>query len=96
MVHQDFIPISQLCDHYTVEVSFFKKLHEEGLLEITQFEKTECLHQDTLHSFERIMRIHRDLHVNVEGIDVVMNLLEKVEQLNKELYQVKSRLGLYE
>lgn len=96
MAKKEFIPISQLCDHYMVEVSFFKKLHDVGLVEITRFEKTECLHEDNLDNFERIMRIHRDLHVNVEGIDVVMNLLEKVEQLNRELYLVKSRLGLYE
>lgn len=96
MAQQDFIPISQLCDHYTVEVSFFRKLHEVGLVEITYLEKTECLHQDTLRNFEKIMRIHRDLHVNVEGIDIVLNLLEKVERLNNELHQVKSRLCLYE
>lgn len=96
MAQQDFIPISQLCDHYTVEFSFFKRLHEVGLVEIIHVEKTECLHQDTLNTFEKVMRIHRDLHVNIEGIDVVMNLLEKVEQLNSELLAVKSRLGLYE
>jgi hypothetical protein len=91
-----FIPITQLCDHYTMEISFFKRLHNEGLIELITIEETTCLHQDKLHTFEKIVRIHNDLHVNIEGIDVVLNLLEKVDTLNNELLQTKSRLSLYE
>lgn len=96
MANQDFIPISTLCDHYTIEVSFFKQLHDVGLVEILYVEKTECMHKNTLQTFEKIVRIHRDLQVNIEGIDVVLNLLEKVESLNHELQETKTRLGLYE
>ncbi len=96
MDNKDFIPITQLCDHYTIEMSFFKRLHNEGLIELTTIEKTTCLHQDKLHAFEKIVRIHNDLHINIEGIDVVFNLLEKVDDLNNELLQTKSRLSLYE
>lgn len=96
MDKKKFIPINQLCDCYTVETSFFKKLHEEGLIELITVEQSTCVHQDSLTTFEKIMRIHNDLHVNIEGIDVVMNLLEKVEDLNHELQQLKNRLKLYE
>ncbi|GGZ80640.1 chaperone modulator CbpM [Algibacter mikhailovii] len=96
MADNDFIPISTLCNHYTIEVSFFKQLQDAGLVEIQYVEKTQCLHQNNLATFEKIIRIHKELQVNIEGIDVVLNLLERVEILNNELQLVKTRLGLYE
>tara|TARA_R110002072_G_scaffold171415_1_gene325099 strand:- start:460 stop:750 length:291 start_codon:yes stop_codon:yes gene_type:complete len=96
MINQEFIPIMQLCDHYLVEKSLFLKLHDAGLIEITTYEKKECLHQDRLYIFEKIIRIHKDLNINIEGIDAVLNLLERINRLDSELRQTKTRLSLYE
>ncbi|WP_027137564.1 chaperone modulator CbpM [Gaetbulibacter saemankumensis] len=96
MAIPEYIPIAKLSKHYTIEMAFFEKLHNEGLIELITIEKTTCLHQDYLHTFEKIMRIHNDLDINIEGIDVVLNLLNKVDELHNELHQLKSRLNLYE
>ena len=96
MSDQDFIPIIELCEHYRLEISFFNKLQDVGLIHVETIQTGNCLHQDELEVLEKIMRIHHDLHVNIEGIDVVLNLLEKVDDLNRELANVKSRLHLYE
>ncbi|KDN54518.1 hypothetical protein FEM21_22410 [Flavobacterium seoulense] len=40
--------------------------------------------------------MHQDLEVNIEGIDVVLNLLQKIDALQTELLQVRNRLLLYE
>ncbi len=93
---KDFIPVIQLCEQYSVEVSFFHELHEVGLIEIRPIENTPSLHQDALNSIEKIIRIHRELHVNPEGIDVVINLLEKVDHLKNELLKAHNRLRRYE
>ena len=43
-----------------------------------------------------MIRIHRELNVNIEGIDVVFNLLNKVDVLQSEINAVRNRLRLYE
>ncbi len=43
-----------------------------------------------------MIRMHHDLEVNPEGIDVVFNLLQKIERLQKDLNTTKNRLRLYE
>ncbi len=43
-----------------------------------------------------MIRIHHQLKVNTEGIDVVFNLLQKVDDLRNELNTVRNRLRLYE
>ena len=40
--------------------------------------------------------MHQELDVNIEGIDVVFNLLQKIDDLQNELISVKNRLRLYE
>ena len=96
MEEKDFIPVIQLCSHYEVEVSFFNELSEVGLIDITTIEQTSCLHQDKIIDVEKMIRIHNELNVNIEGIDVVFNLLQKVDDLQSELNTVQNRLRLYE
>ena len=91
-----FIPLVELCSHYKVETSFFKELNEAGLIEITTIEKVSCLHQDNINDVEKMIRIHHELNVNIEGIDVVFNLLHKVDDLQSEINAVRNRLRLYE
>ncbi len=93
---KDFIPVIQLCSHYKVEISFFNELNEVGLIEITTIEQSLYIHQDEINDVEKMIRIHRELNVNTEGIDVVFNLLQKVDDLQNELNNVQNRLRLYE
>jgi hypothetical protein len=43
-----------------------------------------------------MIRMHQELDVNIEGIDVVFNLLQKIDGLQNELTALKNRLRLYE
>jgi chaperone modulatory protein CbpM len=91
-----FIPIETLCTHYEIEVSFFSSLSETGLIRLEILGQTRCLHEEHIPGLERMIRLHRELNLNTEGIDVVMNLLGKMDDLKEELEVTKSRLRLYE
>ena len=93
---ENLIPLTQLCLHYQVELSFFSSLYEIGLIEIEILEQSEYLHQDKIHDVEKMIRLYHELNVNPEGIDVVFNLLQKVEALQHELISVTNRLRVYE
>jgi len=93
---EKYIPVLHLCDLYQLEISFFKELNEEGLIELVSRQNSMYVHEEKLYKVERIIRIHRELNVNIQGIDVVLNLLEKVDTLQNEMYSMQSRLRLYE
>jgi len=96
MNEENFIPVNRLCANYEVERSFFSELDEFGLIEIHQVENTYCISEDGISVVEKIIRIHQDLNINLEGVDAVLNLLEKINDLQEELNSVKNRLRLYE
>jgi hypothetical protein len=93
---ENFIPLETLCTHYNVELSFFSNLNEIGLIEIQTVEQLQYVHQDSIYEIEKMIRMHQDLEVNLEGIDVVFNLLQKIDSLKQELVDVRNRLRLYE
>ena len=93
---ENLIPIPILCAHYEVEMSFFTNLNEMGLLEIKTIETSQYIDSDAVHEIEKMVRMHQELDVNIEGIDIVFNLLQKIDVLQNELTALKNRLRLYE
>lgn len=96
MNNDTYIPVKTICTHYKIETTFIQGLNDYGLIEITTIEQSPCIHQNHIKSLESMIRMHDDLRLNFEGIDTVLNLLEKIEMLQGELKSVRNRLGIYE
>ena len=96
MNENQLIPTTTLCLHYDIEISFVDALNKMGLIRIEIIEQDQFIHQDQISDLEKIVRLHNELNVNLEGIDVVFNLLEKEKELRNELNTLKNRLRLYE
>jgi hypothetical protein len=96
MKTDNLILLKTVSSHYEVELSFFNHLQDLGLIEIEIIEQSPYIHSDQMHNLERIIRMHNELDVNFEGIDVILNLLQKIEYLQKDLIASQNRLRLYE
>src|SRR5690606_7957558 len=93
---EDLVQVEQFCLYHAIEPSFIQSLGELGLVEIIVIESNLYIHQDHTGDLERILRLHNELGINMEGIDAIAHLLEKVRSLQEELRIVKNRLRLYE
>lgn len=96
MKTERYITIDQLCRHYELEISFFKKLEEYGLVEILSVKQQLCIPEEKTAEVEKIMRLNQDLGINIEGIDTILNLLSKIQRLQEDLRDARNRLRLYE
>ena len=96
MKNDDLLPVELLCTHYNIEVSFITSLTEFGLIEITKVEETNCLYKTQIKDLEKLIRLHYELDINMEGIDAISHLLRRVDNLHEELTALKNRLRLYE
>jgi len=90
------IPTQALCSHYNIEISFVDDLYKMGLIQIKIIEQNQFVHISQINDLEKIIRLHQELNMNLEGIDVVFNLLEKERKLRNELNILKNRLRIYE
>lgn len=96
MAENEYILTKTICVQYNLEPSFLDELQNVGLLQVITIEQDPCIHQESLNDLEKIIRLHQELNVNIEGIDVVFNLLKKVDALQNELSTLKNRLYFYE
>ncbi len=96
MASQELILIEKLCIHYQIEYSFFDALENIGLIKIETVDQNKCINQDKIGDLEKMIRLHTELNVNVEGIDIVFNLLKREMALTEEIKALKNRLSLYE
>ncbi|MFT6021733.1 MAG: hypothetical protein ACI9CQ_004543 [Saprospiraceae bacterium] len=90
------ISTQTLCSHYNIEISFVDALNKMGLIQIQIIEQNQFVHHDQISDLEKIIRLHNELNMNLEGIDVVFNLLKKERKLRNKLNVLNNRLKLYE
>lgn len=81
---RELIPASELCLHYQVEMTFIHSLQEYGLLETVVQEEAVYVPASSLCALEKIMRLHFELNINFEGIDVILHLLERLQDTKHE------------
>ena len=92
MIKENYILIDILCKHYELETTFFNQLHEAGLLEL-YFDNQKIYLEDTnLGKFETIVHLHHDLQINIEGIDAILNLLQKIDYIQQELIHLNNKV----
>jgi hypothetical protein len=96
METRDLIPIELVCEHYSIPAAFIITLKEFQLVELTLKKEDYFIHKSQIKEVEKIARLHYDLKINIEGIDVIYNLLDQVNTLKKEIANLNSRLRLYE
>lgn len=80
---------------YEVEESFIESLHEVGLIKVIYHDEERFIEYDELSDLEQFIRWYYDMDINVEGIDALCNLLEKVKYLQSENNQLRSELQFY-
>jgi hypothetical protein len=95
MEEKKLIPASEFCIHHRIEINFIHSLQDYGLIEIISEKGNEFLDEEKLSDLEKIIRLHNELHVNMEGIDVVLHLLEKLEATQKEINTLRNQLKFY-
>lgn len=96
MQEETLIPATKFCTHHRIEVSFLHSLQEYGLVEIEQRDEEVFIPANQLGELERLLRLHSELSINLEGLDVINHLLEKMNQMHNELTSLKNRLRFYE
>jgi hypothetical protein len=94
-MEEQLVPAQEFCSHYQVEMNFIYSLREYGLIDVVSSEGNDYLTVDKLNELEKIIRLHYDLEVNVEGIDVILHLLKQLDDAEQRLNELKNQLKIY-
>ncbi|MCO6176259.1 chaperone modulator CbpM, partial [Flavobacterium sp. NRK F10] len=92
---QELIIVEVFCETYQIEMTLFQDLEEFGLIETITQNNTKYIYENELSKIQKILRLQSDLNINNEGIEVVLELLNKIDNLHQEVRYLKNRLDLY-
>ena len=90
------IAIDEFCVKHNIEVSFVSSLQETGLIEITTIDEAGFIDGDQLQQLEKFIQFYYELDINLEGIETISHLLQRVNALQNEIMVLRNKLGLYE
>ena len=93
-MEKELILLSEYCKNSRAELDFVLGLEREGLIEMEIRNNIKYLLLSQLEDMDLFTRLHYDLSINIEGIDVIHNLLSKMEEMEQELSVLRRQLDL--
>jgi len=96
MKNKNLIQIKQFCIYHEIENTFITELNNYGLIQIIEEENDEYFEPEQLPAIEKMIRMHYDLKINLEGIDAIAHLLNRIETLQQNLNTAHNKLRIYE
>lgn len=93
-MNEGLIIITDYCQNSVAEPQFIHLLETEGLIEIIVENGSEYILESQISLLDKYSRWHYELSINIEGIGVVQNLLEKIDSMQGEIRNLKRQIHL--
>src|SRR5215469_11228965 len=78
--------ISAVAQKYNIHPQTLRLYEREGLLKPSRTEgNTRLYSEEDLEQLETILSLTRDLGVNLAGVEIILNMRRKIEQMQREL-----------
>jgi len=88
--------ISAVAEHYGIHQQTLRLYEREGLLKPSRSEGNMRLYtEEDLERLELILGLTRDLGVNLAGVEVILNMREKMDQMQREFNRFFEHLRDY-
>jgi MerR family transcriptional regulator/heat shock protein HspR len=86
------LTLDSLCASTGLHPSFVKQLAEEGLITgVDADPRSQRFHVTTISRLRKIVRLRRVLGINLAGVSVVLDLIDKIEDLQRENRMLRGR-----
>lgn len=89
------IILSEYCSKSNVELSFLMMLEEVGLIDFVKEDDRSYISLSQLPDLETYTRMYYDLSINIEGIDAIHQLLERIKAMDEEIRDLRRKLDLF-
>ena len=86
--------ISAVAEQYEIHPQTLRLYEREGLLKPSRSEGNTRLYTDQdLERLEVILKLTRDLGVNLAGVEIILNMRERMEEMQRQIEEFVSSLN---
>ena len=91
----EYVIVREYCQKCHIDPEFILLLDEGGLIDLNVVNDESYLPVSQLKDVEQYTRMYYDLSINMEGIDAIHHLLERMEEMKREMDSLRKQLTLY-
>ena len=96
MQTKHLVSIRDFCVYHRIDTAFVQTLEQRGLVQIITVEQSLYVPPDEVSRLEKFVRLHQDLAIHADDLDIVNDLLERLEGLQQRVTQLQNQLAFYE
>lgn len=74
-----YVTLQQFCSFHQCETLILEDFLDHGIIRVERQNEIVLIPEPELPRLEKALRLHLDLGVNAAGIDIILNLLERME-----------------
>lgn len=74
-----YITIQQFCTFHRCETVIIEEFIEHGLIKVQRQNDVVVIPEPEVPRIEKALRLYHELGVNTPGIDIILNLLDRLE-----------------
>ncbi len=96
MNNKELINVQKVIVYHNLDEQFIESIESFQLIEFVVKDANKYVYAEQLPALEKIIRLYYDLEVNMQGIDVINNMLNRMDVMHKTIQQLQNKLKLYE
>ena len=87
-----YIAIEEFCNYHGIEVTLVQEFADFGLVQVHVQDNQQFVPDTDIAELERMLRLSRDLGVNKEGIEIILNMRQELKRLRRQKQKLNYRL----
>ena len=91
----ELIIIKDYCDRCHVDPQFIFELENDGLITVHEVNEERYISSDQLSELECYLHLYYDLEININGIDAIRHMLNRIESMQKEILFLKKQPSFF-
>jgi hypothetical protein len=92
---ENYFLVKHFCNSHNIQIELIDSLSEIGFIQIHQFENQNYISLESLPVLEKAIRLNQELSLEINELEVVLDLLNKIENLQEENKMLKLKLAMY-
>lgn len=90
MTARNQVTLSQVSDYFHIEIEIVSDFADFGLFPTVSLDGEIGIETDNLGRLEEILNLYQSLGINKEGIEVVLNMRERISALQGEVERLRN------
>ena len=96
MKSDELVPAQEFCIHHNIDLSFIYSLNEAGLIKTIKVEESVFVPENEISQLEKLVRLYYELDINLEGLETITYLLQRMNEMQQKILLLSNRLKVYE